>query len=793
MVGPAGRFLLLDKLGQGGMGEVWRAVDHDLSEGDQFHCVALKFLSARVHADPIALEAIKSEVKRSRAIGHPNVVRIHELHFTDARVPFISMEFVDGRSLQQLLAEKGGVLEWRQVAEALSQLASALIYAHDTMQIVHRDIKPANLLLDARGTLKLSDFGIAQGLQSHGGDSSILKGAYTLPFASPQQILGESPSPSDDIYSVGATAYLLLSGTPPHEGRDPEEILAKISQDRVAPILQRLQDRSIKADIPARMLTLVHACLSSDPRLRPRAHELLHMLPQVSREQTRAIVSPAWKENREDASERPGNGHGWRTLLLLLIIGLTAGIWRYYSVRTEAPPEGPGTEPEIQGTATPRQNMEPANVAAQPSLPPAAAPLGTIRIEIRAMDRLPYWYQIAVTNSAGHQLLRSNFLARANESFALPCPAGVHRARILRLKSVQSGGGVRSEWPLDFAEVAITAGETTAITAPFIDETLHVQTDPVDASVSWARGEQFQTPFTRRFRSGLYSFEVTKTGYEPLQVPNYFFNPLASTNLVLTLTPIRYPVRGLSWTNSLGDIFLWVAPLQGWACAHEATIADFRAFSAESPDAASQAKKGMLSLTPQGWRELGHSWENPGSGFAQGPDCPAVGISLDDAQSFCHWLTERDQRRGNLKPTMTYALPTLEQWTELAGKGKYPWGESLSEMPKDANYSGAEARTSDWPESWPVIEWHSDPYPRTAPVLSGRPSARGFFHLGGNVAEWCSTGEVCGGSWFDGESVDSRVDLDARKALETASRVRPQPGERKPWIGLRLLIVESHE
>src|SRR6187551_3327309 len=142
----AGRFLLEQMLGQGGMGVVWLAQDRLLRER-----VALKFLPPQIAFDPVALQNLRREALQARKLSHPNIVRIHDLIDSPDEPPFICMEYVDGPTLHSLRAgEASHVLRWQFLAPLVRQLCSALDYAHGE-KTVHRDIKPANLMLALGG------------------------------------------------------------------------------------------------------------------------------------------------------------------------------------------------------------------------------------------------------------------------------------------------------------------------------------------------------------------------------------------------------------------------------------------------------------------------------------------------------------------------------------------------------------------------------------------------------------------------------------------------------------------
>jgi serine/threonine protein kinase len=206
-----GRYTLTRLLGRGGMGVVWLAHDEKLEQD-----VALKFLPELVSNDLAAISDLKRETRRSLQLTHPHIVRIYDF-VEDSRLAAVSMEFVDGASLtQRRLDQPGQVFSPEQLRPWMKQLCEALEYAHSKARIVHRDLKPANLMVDVRGDLKVADFGISATLSDTATRASKQVGSSGTPvYMSPQQMMGDKPAPTDDIYSLGATLYELLTGKPP--------------------------------------------------------------------------------------------------------------------------------------------------------------------------------------------------------------------------------------------------------------------------------------------------------------------------------------------------------------------------------------------------------------------------------------------------------------------------------------------------------------------------------------------------------------------------------------------------
>ncbi len=259
----SGRYLLKEVLGQGGMGVVWLAHDKLLRE-----MVALKFLPPQIAFDPAALEGLRRETLQARRLSHPHIIRIHDLNDEPDEPVFISMEYVDGPNLHALRANRlSKVLTWKFLAPLARQLCLALDYAHGE-KIIHRDLKPANLMLDSKGRLRLADFGLAQIVHdsmTRLSDHSHTSG--TVGYMSPQQAEGRKAQVGDDLYSLGATLYELLTSTPPfYSGDIPYQIRNTLPD----PMDQRLADLELHNDIPPEVAAMVMSCLAKDPERRPQ-------------------------------------------------------------------------------------------------------------------------------------------------------------------------------------------------------------------------------------------------------------------------------------------------------------------------------------------------------------------------------------------------------------------------------------------------------------------------------------------------------------------------------------------
>src|SRR5437879_11269102 len=260
-----GRYTLIRILGRGGMGIVWLAHDEELERD-----VALKFLPDLMIQDRAAFDQLRREAKRCLDLTHRHIVRIHDF-VHDERSGGIAMEYIDGETLSNLRAEKERrVFEPDEITTWMSQLCDALDYAHNHAKVIHCDLKPANLIVNQRGDLKISDFGIARSLTDSVSRLTAEQGrSGTLVYMSPQQLSGERCTHLDDIYSLGASIYELLTSKPPfYSGNIDRQIC-----ERLAPSMTELRKEfdNRPAFVPRLWEDTVAACLAKDPSRRPQS------------------------------------------------------------------------------------------------------------------------------------------------------------------------------------------------------------------------------------------------------------------------------------------------------------------------------------------------------------------------------------------------------------------------------------------------------------------------------------------------------------------------------------------
>ena len=218
----ANRYQLLESVGQGGMADVYKAMDTILNR-----IVAIKILRGELADDPMTLLRFQREASAASKLSHPNVVDVYDVGESEGR-HYIVMEYVRGRTLKQLIAQRGA-LHLDEAVDIMLQLTSAVAMAHEK-HIIHRDIKPQNVLVKDDGTVKITDFGIAvahgsvQLTQHH----TVMGSAHYL---APETTRGEAPTEAVDIYALGIVFYELLSGSVPFQGSNPTEIAVKHLRD----------------------------------------------------------------------------------------------------------------------------------------------------------------------------------------------------------------------------------------------------------------------------------------------------------------------------------------------------------------------------------------------------------------------------------------------------------------------------------------------------------------------------------------------------------------------------------
>ena len=258
-----GRYELHRQLGRGGMAEVFLARDQLLDRP-----VAMKVLFPEFATDPAFVERFRREATAAANLNHPNIVGVYDWGEADGTY-FIVMEYIDGRTLSDILRAEGP-LHPDRVADLGADVAAALGFA-DRNGVVHRDVKPGNVLVTAAGQVKVADFGIARAITANADESLTQVGTVmgTATYFSPEQARGDAVDPRSDLYSLGCVLYELLVGKPPFSGDTPVAIAYKHVQESPVP------PRQLNGALPAAIEAIVLKCLAKNPVNRyPSAEDL---------------------------------------------------------------------------------------------------------------------------------------------------------------------------------------------------------------------------------------------------------------------------------------------------------------------------------------------------------------------------------------------------------------------------------------------------------------------------------------------------------------------------------------
>ena len=327
----AGKYDIIEELGRGGMGVVYKAEDAKLKR-----TIAIKFMSSLLLGEPDYEKRFLREAQTASALNHPHICTIYEIG-EEGGTPYIAMEYVAGRSLGEITRSES--IPLKDVVSYGIQIAGALQYAHEH-GIIHRDLKTANVIITPERGTKILDFGLAKRLENkapgeagHSKMSMTEAGSFvgTMPYSAPEVFQGKPANARSDIWSLGVMLYEMTAGKLPFDGQTAFELTSAILRDRPA---------SLPSRVPAGLSAVVMKCLEKDPESRfQHASEIRAALEAIAAADVAGLAAPGSRGQRR---LRTG------TLLAAAVMAALVMIWTFVSKRSL--PQKTGGDPTTVST-----------------------------------------------------------------------------------------------------------------------------------------------------------------------------------------------------------------------------------------------------------------------------------------------------------------------------------------------------------------------------------------------------------------------------------------------------------
>ncbi len=367
----AGRYEIIEELGQGGMGKVFKAYDHKVSEA-----VAVKLIRPEIGVNDKAIERFKNELKFARKISHRNICRMHDLG-EEGFVHYITMEYVAGEDLKRFI-RRAGPLSTGKTLLIAKQVAEGLAEAH-RLGVIHRDLKPQNVMIDQEGNAKIMDFGIARFVTTEGvTGSGVMIG--TPEYMSPEQAELKDVDLRADIYSLGVVMYEMITGRVPFEGETPLSIAMKHKTDRPRPV------REINPLASVGLANIIAKCMEKPREKRyQNVQELLDDLLKAEQDLAtgeRTVPAKPAKPTKTTVEVPVGTGAP-KKKFLVPVIALAVVAVAAVAIILLLPKGAPAPEGDAAETVVPEGSKPAANEAPPPAVTekteagqPAAVPAG---------------------------------------------------------------------------------------------------------------------------------------------------------------------------------------------------------------------------------------------------------------------------------------------------------------------------------------------------------------------------------------------------------------------------------
>lgn len=758
------RYTLMKVVGRGRFSVVWQAWDERLNRD-----TALKLLPDMVKADASALAKLKSEVRQLQEVKHDQIIAIDNVE-QDGPLVAISSDFINGTTLSALREQKNDqVFSPVELAGWMQQLFVVLEFIHREALRPHGALRPSNILIDQKGTLRLSDYGLEQALLEFVSRTSDRKEVgQDLRYTSPQQAAGEANTALDDIYAVGVTLYELLTSKPPFYTGD---IMLQLQQKIPPPMTHRRKElRVIGEPITRVWEETVAACMSKDPGQRPQnIAQLVEMLELKAAPAADLQVSAA-------APPPPAPDAGNKTLVIavvaaFLVIAAIAGLILGKKKQPATP--GPGAGGTSQVAALSAKQL--AEFEAKRKAADKAAADKLRAAELEAKKRMDQAAQEAkkrmdeADRMAKEQAKRLADAEKATKDAEAKLKAAEEESKRKLAeaekarKSAVGGGMAEAEKLLKEAEAKRIAAEAEA--KRLQEEAKKMKADEAKRLAAAEKaGRELEA-------KRLAAAKEAKRIADAAEVERRRMADIAAKQEEERLKQLamlkqkedeekkmamaiaerdrkaafekakaeaearRRFAPGKPWSNSLGMRLMPVGKVE--FAITETRLSDFEAFYRATRF------------------DAGKGWGNPG--FKQGESHPVVNVSWDDAKAFCKWLTEKERKEGLIDSKTYYRLPTDVEWSLAVGLQNEP-GSTPAE--RDGRVKGVYPWGNAWPPSIGAGNFADnvsyDRFEKTAPVGSFMANRYGLYDMAGNVWEWCEdwsdssqkTRVLRGGSWF---------------------------------------------
>ena len=816
---------------------VWLAEDE--VSGDE---VALHFAPPEVVGDALLRDSLKAEVRRTRQMIHPNILRVRDLASEDNVLAVVTDSF-DGETLLQKASHGGrGFMEAQELQPLLLTVLRTLSDAHRA-NLLHRNLSPSSIIVTGDGHLLLSGFGVsrlmADAVQRAGIKTPGAQKAYacTSPNIAKEGLAGIS----DDLYSFGATLFQVLTGRPVFWGTD---IVQRVLSERAPSISEARAASKISGQPLFRNWEkVVSACLSKDPSERPSSMSEIGVQLGLSGEQKAAepVVAAAApkaevpvreevkvetaapekvladEEIEEELDETPepdpnerysgsprpifiptssspvdGAERGNRTALLtgLLLLAAAAGVWVGTNILMKQEEEVEFEPEHVEKPAVVAKSDDPPAVRFVPPPAPGAEDERSLRpgLPLKPKRSPDDPNEVQAPDSAAPVTAEPPAISIPHGATA-PRSAGKHTVE-------QEGPDANSSKPQVAAPNSSVedpvAGEKKVLDSALSKkekEALARVTAEAEVRAKDMLEKATANPIAQTVKGGR-PVQSTPADRERLQSIHKAEMDLYEARRTLALArgeqppapPAPLPPDTTAETGGIveNSIGMRFAPVgNALFSVYETRVKDYAVFI----------------------KETGHMknrWRNPG--FDQTPDHPVVMVSWTDAMSFCQWLSDREHASGALPSNEFYRLPSDLEWSYAAGLSDergltpelrdmgvldvYPWGREWPPRKGTGNYTGEETGSD------VAITGFNDGFPYTSPVGSFKPNDKGLFDMGGNTWEWvldtwnpkARSRVLRGASWFQGS---------LQLSLLASCRVHSMPDRETDNYGFRVIRTSA--